>query len=97
MDVRDAIKAAKDYVANVYADERVMNIGLEETEFDEATGTWSITIGFSRPWNALQSTRSALLESLGANPPVRRSYKVVHVNSAGQAVSMSHRKMAEME
>lgn len=97
MEVKDAIRAAKTYVATVYADESVTNIGLEEIEFDDTTDTWSITIGFSRPWNTVRSAQTVLLESFGTKPAVRRSFKVVHVDSSGKIVSMSHRKLADLE
>ena len=32
MDVKDAIKLAKDYVGEVFAEEQVTNLGLDETE-----------------------------------------------------------------
>ena len=34
MDVREAVGAAKDYVARVFAEEDIGSIGLEEVEFD---------------------------------------------------------------
>lgn len=49
MEVKDAMKIAKDYGNEVFADEQVTNLGLEETEYDAATGHWTITLGFSRP------------------------------------------------
>ena len=51
MDVKDAIKPAKDYVSEVFAEEQVTNLGLDETEYDPAAGRWYIAVGFSRPWN----------------------------------------------
>jgi hypothetical protein len=62
----DAIKIAKDYVNEVFADEHVTNLGLDETEYDPATGRWYITVGFSRPWNTPRTKARELLELTNA-------------------------------
>jgi hypothetical protein len=49
LDFKDAVKRAKAYVADIMQDESPMHIGLEEIEYDEATGIWNVTIGFERP------------------------------------------------
>ena len=28
-----------------------MNVGLEEIDFDDSSKNWSVTVGFSRPWD----------------------------------------------
>jgi hypothetical protein len=48
LDVQDAIKKARDYVGEIFKDEPIADIGLEEVEFD--TDSWKITIGFNRIW-----------------------------------------------
>jgi len=60
MDVKEAVKRAKQYVAELYEEEGLVNLGLEEIEFDEKAGLWRVTLGFSRPWNTL---RNALTRS----------------------------------
>lgn len=55
MEIKDAIVIAKDYVNQVLADEQVTNLGVEETEHDSGSGRWSVTLGFSRPWNTPRS------------------------------------------
>ena len=44
MDVKEAVLTAKRYVADVFADEGIADIGLEEVEFDEASDVWMVTI-----------------------------------------------------
>ena len=49
MDVKEAAKLAKDYVADLFRDEGISNVGLEEIELHGQT--WEVTVGFSRPWD----------------------------------------------
>lgn len=41
MDVKEAIAAAKNYVNDIYAEEQVSNLGLEEIEYDENNKRWA--------------------------------------------------------
>ncbi len=59
-DVKEAVQAAKAFVADILAAEHVTNIGLEEVRLDE--DQWLVTIGFSRPWNFPKKTGSVLDE-----------------------------------
>jgi hypothetical protein len=95
MDVKDAIRIAKDYVNEVFADEHVTNIGLEETEVDADTGHWIITLAFSRPWNTPRTRAQEVLENLGAVSSLRRSFKVITVADDGHVISMKNRVRAE--
>ena len=49
MDVKEASQTAKAYVAELFAGEQIMNLGLEEAEFEILSNTWRITIGFPDP------------------------------------------------
>ncbi len=90
MDVKEAIKVAKDYINEVLADEQVTNLGLEETEYDPGTGRWNITPGFSRPWNTPRTRAQEVLGSLGAVSSLRRSYKVIAISDEGRVLSMKN-------
>lgn len=84
MDAKQAVEKAKDYVTDLFADERIEHVGLEEIKFD--SGVWEVTIGFSRPWN-----RSTL--PLVPNP-AHRSYKTVRISDRREKViSMVHRSL----
>jgi len=91
MDDKEAIAAAKKYVNEVYADEQVTNLGLEEIEHNVSAGTWVITLGFSRPWNTPRTRAQEVLENLGAVSSLRRSYKVVTITEDGTVLSMRNR------
>lgn len=88
MDVKEAVRTAKDYVADILEDEGVVNLGLEEIEFGESDNTWRVTLGFSRPWNI---ARNALTAVTGDNSP-RRVYRVVKIKADnGQVLSLTKR------
>jgi hypothetical protein len=90
MDVKEAVGMAKSYVADLFADETLTQVGLEEVVFDELSGDWKITIGFAPLWNQ----PSPLPTFLGAR--AARSYKVVRLKDHdGQFVSLTDRLLAE--
>ena len=89
--VKDAIAVAKGYINEVFLDEGVSNLGLEETVYDEGQDRWAITVGFSRPWNAPQTRAQDALAGLGVLRPLERSFKVVTVSRDGSVVSMQDR------
>lgn len=89
MDVREAVTKAKAYLAELYVDEKISNVGLEEVELDDQTNTWKITIGFSRPWDEPRNPFAAI-----TNQPsvLKRSYKLVRVhNETGLILSVNNR------
>jgi hypothetical protein len=81
LDVKRAVSIAKSFVADLLAEEAPANIGLEEVEYDEESGHWLVTVGFSRAWN-----RGALGSFSG---PLGRDYRVVTVDDAsGSAIAL---------
>ena len=54
MDVKMAVQLGLEYVAALFASPKIDNLGLEEVQFDEASGEWRVTVGFSRPWDRLE-------------------------------------------
>lgn len=86
MDVKEAVDLAKQHVADLFAKEGLVNLGLEEVEYDDARELWRITVGFSRAWD---QQGVALLVG-----PAKRTYKVVIIDKAGKAVSVKNRETA---
>lgn len=80
MDVKEAITTAKDYILDIFGPEGAFNIGLEEVQFDGDKDTWSVTIGFSRPWDR-PSVQNALVPQ-----QEKRTYKVVEINDTHERV-----------
>ena len=95
MDVKEAIAAAKKYINEVYADEQVTNLGLEEVEHILGAGNWVITLSFSWPWNTPRTRAQEVLENLGAVSSLKRSYKVVTMADDGTVLSMRDRAKAD--
>lgn len=96
MDVKQAVEAARNYIEELFADEKVTNLGLEETEYDPAEHQWRITLAFSRPWNTPRTRAQEVLENLGASPSLRRSYKVLTISDDGRVLSMKNRPRVEV-
>lgn len=96
MKVQEAVAKAKKYVREVYADEKIRFVGLEEVEWND--DGWRITIGFSRPWdmppkNVLaETTKPSLTRYPPSRPPEPRTYKIVVVrDSDGEVLAIKHR------
>ena len=83
MDVKEAVRTAREYIADLFEEEHVSDLGLEEVVFNNLRGEWRITIGFSRPWNRENAPRS-----LGE----ARSYKMVCLSDkSGKVTSVKDR------
>lgn len=96
MDVKQAVEIAKAYIIGIFADEKITNLGLEETEYNRDTKEWKITVAFSRPWNTPRTRSQEILDQIGASSPLKRSYKILTVSDDGQVLSMKNRQRAEM-
>ena len=91
MDVKEVAKIAKAYAAELFAEENIMHLGLEEAEFESISDTWKITVGFSRPWDQ----KNVLSAALGEGRPLR-SYKVMRINNeSGDVESLKDRLLKE--
>lgn len=92
MDVNEAVMRAKQHVLELFATEGVENIGLEEVEFDEYNKTWSITIGFSRPWD--HQPPNPFIAITAPKPYPKRSYKVVRISDDdAKVISVKNREV----
>lgn len=91
MDVKEAVKAAKTYIADLFAEEGLSDLGLEEVEREPSDNGWRVTVGFSRPLNTV---RNPLTLMTGDAAP-RRSYKVVIIRDDGEVLSVKQRDRTE--
>jgi hypothetical protein len=89
MNTLEAVAAAKTYLKEVFQEENITDISLEEVE--HIGDRWVVTLGFSRPWNTPRTRAQEVLENLGAASPVRRTQKVVTLFDDGQEPSMKDR------
>ena len=86
MEMREAIEAAKSYVADLYQQEKATNYGLEEVRKNGSL--WEVTVGFSRPWDITYTGVGVLT----GNPQYKREYKIVKVREDdGEIVEMVNR------
>ena len=93
MDAKAAVRIAKQYVLDLFEEEKISGLGLEEVALDEATGVWQITLGFFRDrderWNDTISAISSVLSRA-------RVYKVVRISDTSEHVlSVKNREVME--
>ena len=87
MDVKEVVRVAKNYVTELFGDEDITHVGLEEVDFDQSD-TWVVTIGFSRPWDR------NIGSVLGGR--ISRSYKVVRIRDEdGKVLSVNERALRD--
>ena len=85
----EAVQAAKKHILNLYKDEPIVNVGLEELEFaDKAPGVWEVTIGFSRRWQGGSGSGAVF------GPSDDRTYKTVRIRDDGTLISVKHRDVS---
>lgn len=90
MNVKEAVAHAKAHILDLFADENLTNVGLEEVEFEAQSREWIVTIGFSRPWDEPRSPLAAALSN--SNAP-RRAYKVLRISdNTNQVLSVKNRE-----
>ena len=86
MEVKQAVAVAKEHTMDLFREEGIINIGLEEIE--QQGGYWRITIGFSRPWD--RNIGTVLGGASG------RTYKTILVDDEdGRVLSVKDRDIAK--
>lgn len=93
MGAKDAVRAAKEHIADLFQDEGVMDVGLEELVYrDGDLGVWEITIGFRRVWKGPDPVGNPLAVLSGRTSP--RTYKIVRISDEGEVLSLKHRQIS---
>ena len=91
MDVKDVTRTAREYITDLFADEQITNLGLEEVVYDVDSEQWRITFGFARPWDR----QGDMGVRMGLKAP--RAYKVVRVDdSNGRVVALTDRILPDL-
>jgi hypothetical protein len=91
MEMREVVPLAKQYLTELFAAEKIQDLGLEEIELDSNDHVWAITIGFSRPWDVPRNP----LAAIAADAYTRRIYKVVRIaDQTRELVSIKNREVA---
>jgi hypothetical protein len=94
MNVKSAVAVAKQHVADLFGPEDVVNLALEEVEYDDTKDQWRITVGFTRSWE--HDLAGGPFADFAVNP-LRRTYKVVIVDKDGKPLSVKNREAADAE
>ena len=98
LDVKHAIALAKAFVRDTFGEDGIVNIGLEEINYDETEDVFQITVGFTRKWDQPSDTNGmyALLGSMSATPPkISRTYKRVFVRQDGRISRVENRSVSD--
>ena len=90
LNAKNAVNSAKTAVTDLFAQEGVFNLGLEEVEFDDAQEQWHITVGLSRSWDKRQGILADLASTTGS------TYKVVTIDKEGKVLSIKNRDPANV-
>ena len=76
IDVKDAVKRARDYLAALYAGEALHDVYLEEVERGE-DGFWYVTLGFARPL----PPENPIISALALPRLSERQYKIFKIDA----------------
>lgn len=95
IDVKEAVRLAKEFAAGIYANEKITHLGLEAVERTEDGTYWLVTLGFSRPWSRKPQKQDVVkslreqIQGVSREPKLGREYKVFRVDAqSGAVVSM---------
>ncbi len=86
-DLKTIVQQAKSTVLELFTDEGISNVGLEELEVSDDGTVYQVTIGFSRPWDY---AKSPIAQIQGGIP--KREYKVIKLTSDGTMMSINNRE-----
>ncbi len=89
LDVKQAVRAAKEKVIELFAEEGIEDVGLEEVKFDDDSNEWLITIGFTRAIDKIKGPLG-IVEHL----PKKRTYRIVRLGATGALTSVEIRQLA---
>jgi hypothetical protein len=86
MDVKEAVRTAKEYLQEIFADEAIRSVGLEEVEYNDQSAEWQITLGFFRSWPGGANINNPLVSP--------RNYKVIRISDkTGKVISVKNREV----
>ncbi len=97
MDVKEAVRTARKYIVDLFADDNIRHVGLEEVRFNDKDHKWEITIGFSRPWDHKVKEGPFFSHAYVGDTREwsQRSFKVVEIDDdTGRVGAVTHRTLA---
>lgn len=94
MERLDAVKTAKQYIADLYSDEGITKPRLEELNYDRVRGCWLVTVGFAYQGSSDTRRSVAVAPSLARAVYGDRMYKLVRVDDgSGDVIGMTDRML----
>lgn len=93
IDIKNAVDAARDEAAELFANEPLVNLALEEIEFDEEKQHWLVTLGYDSPNRVTRKTTGpSLFPTIEEEIP--RKYKLFRIDANdGHLISMNIRSL----
>jgi hypothetical protein len=92
MSAKEAVERALMYFREFFSDQVIVNVLLEELDFDESDRTWLVKIGFDIGRKSIkQPSRNALATLYGEQEltPIREARTFVLEDDGGNLVKMS--------
>lgn len=86
MDIKGAVRIAKEFVQDLFADEGISNLSLEEIEHTKKL--WNVTIGFDRPIANSPNAYTQITDQI-----TLRQYRVVSLRESGEVISAKIREL----
>lgn len=90
IDVKQAVKAAKEQASLLFQGQEIKNLMLEEVEFDESSNKWLVTLGYDSPSKITKKSGPQLFPTI--EEETKREYKVFSIDGDnGNFISMKIR------
>jgi len=91
--IKTAVSNAMQFIRELYAEDQIKDILLEEVEFSEPADQWLITIGFTK-YKIQEYSLPAVTDLILPERETVRKYKIVHIDAqSGKPISMKIRKI----
>ena len=89
LDAKEVVQRAREHFHNLFAEEDISDVGLEEVKLDYESDTWEITIGFHRILN--NGTEASSTEGIA-----KRCYKTICIDyESGRFQGIKDRYMTD--
>jgi hypothetical protein len=92
--IKTVVSNAMQFIRELYAENQIKDILLEEVEFSEPADQWLITIGFTKYKIQENSSSSIIADLILPEKETIRKYKIVHIDAQfGKPISMKIREI----
>ncbi len=95
MELKEAVRAAKAHVVDLFGEEGANGIGLEEVYFDQGQDEWVVTIGFNTPLSNSDLSDQLTIPGLRNLSYGPRKYKIIRISDEdGHVISLRDRMLS---